>query len=395
MGEKDFPVSRRSARNAIGLEKCGSFLQLCEQFQFQRTAGSLLAALIILIIFAAGCSKEEEEPTPEPKPTVLQRIAVPPAGQYYHSVYPGGVTGAEDDITAADVDAYENAVGHRVAWVYFSHNWYNGRAFPSATADWIRARGSVPFIRLMLRSNCEQDIAEPLFTLAAIENGTFDSDLRAWGAAARAFATALIVEWGTEMNGRWFSWNGVWNGGAGEGPRRFREAFRRIVGIIRGQGATNITWVFHVNNEDDPDMEWNRLENYYPGDDVIDWLGVSVYGAQTPLDDEWPIFSKGLDAVAPRIMALAPDKPLFILEFGVSAGNPLGKPGPWANSALSSMLANRWPQIRGFSWWNERWENDDNPEHNTNMQVQSVPGLAEVFRRCLASNNVIDRPILE
>jgi hypothetical protein len=355
----------------------------------------LLSAILFLpLLFAAGC-RREEEPAPEPEPVVLQRIAVPPAGQYYHSVYPGGVTGAEDDITMADVDAYESAVGHRVAWVYFSHNWYNGRAFPSATVEWIRSRGSVPFIRLMLRSSCDQEIAEPLFTLETIVSGAWDADLRAWGEAARAFGTALIVEWGTEMNGRWFSWNGVWNGGAEAGPRRFRDAFRHIVGVIRGQGAGNITWVFHLNGDDDPQKEWNRFENYYPGDDVVDWLGVSVYGAQTPMDREWPVFTRGLDAAAPRIAALAPAKPLFVLEFGVSAGNRLGEPAAWADDALSSMLASRWPQVRGFSWWNERWQNDDNPKHDTNMQVQSIPGLAAVFRQRLAGGNVIDRPIFE
>jgi hypothetical protein len=59
------------------------------------------------------------------------------------------------------------------------------------------------------------------------------------------------------------------------------------------------------------------------------------------------------------------------------------------------MLANRWPQVRGFSWWNERWQNDDNPKHDTNMQVQSIPGLAAVFRQRLAGGNVIDRPIFD
>ena len=45
-----------------------------------------------------------------------------PEGKYYHGVYPGGISGEEDDITSADVAAYETAVGRKVAWVYFSHN---------------------------------------------------------------------------------------------------------------------------------------------------------------------------------------------------------------------------------------------------------------------------------
>ena len=82
----------------------------------------------------------------------LPRITTPPAGKLYHAVYPGGVTGEEDDLTPADVDAYEAEAGKPVAWVYFSQNWYRDRLFPAATATWIQDRGAVPYIRLMIRS---------------------------------------------------------------------------------------------------------------------------------------------------------------------------------------------------------------------------------------------------
>ena len=49
-------------------------------------------------------------------------MATPPAGTYYHGVYPGGRSGWEDDLTPADLDAYEAAAGREAAWVYFSHN---------------------------------------------------------------------------------------------------------------------------------------------------------------------------------------------------------------------------------------------------------------------------------
>ena len=102
-------------------------------------------------------------------------------GFWYHGVYPGGKSGEEDDLTPADVDVYETAAGRQVAWVYFSNNWFRSRAFPKTTSEWIRARGAVPFIRLMLRSSTDTGIAEPTFTLERINKGDFDADLRAWG----------------------------------------------------------------------------------------------------------------------------------------------------------------------------------------------------------------------
>lgn len=89
----------------------------------------------------------------------------------FHGVYPGGITGEEDDITPQLVDEYEHAVRRQVAWIYFSHNWYKVRTFPRATVDWILARGRLPFIRLMLRSDNENPCPDPEYTLDAINRG--------------------------------------------------------------------------------------------------------------------------------------------------------------------------------------------------------------------------------
>ncbi len=307
-------------------------------------------------------------------------------------MFPGGSSGEEDDVLPDQVDRYEDAVGRRVAWIYFSQNWYRGLEFPIASATWIRDRGSVPFVRLMPRSDDVQGHAEPRFTLEAITAGEFDDGLERWAEAARAFETPIIAEFGTEVNGEWFPWNGVWYGRADDGPRAFRAAYRHVVELVRSQGASNVTWVFHVNDADVPDESWNRLENYYPGADVVDWLGVSVYGAQIPTDDEWPLFRDSMDDVMPRLVALAGGKPIFVFEFGVTDGNPLGGADRWADAALADLIGGRWPQVRGFSWWNETWQNDDG--RDTDMRVYAIPGMSEVFKRRLASERIVDRPLL-
>ena len=319
----------------------------------------------------------------------------------YHGVYPGGESGAEDDITSELVEEYEQAAGRRAAWIYFSHNWYNGADFPRLTAEWIRARGSLPFIRLMLRSRDDNPCPDPTYTLKAINEGRFDRKLRKWGADALAFGTPLVVEWGTEVNGEWFAWNAKWNGKS-EGAARFRDAFQRIVRIVRDEAsARNTTWVFHANDSDEPEAAWNKIESYYPGDRVVDWLGMSVYGAQEP-KPEWEClpFAPRMKAVYERLTRVAPTKPVFLLEFGATAGHPnagmndLCKPDRWADTALSDILAgNNYPQLRGFSWWNERWENDDGSW--TDMRLQATPELRQVFRNHLIGNQkIIDRPIL-
>ena len=41
------------------------------------------------------------------------------------------------------------------------------------------------------------------------------------------------------------------------------------------------------------------------------------------------------------------------------------------------------------SWWNEAWENDDDPAHNTNMRVQDNPPLADVFQRLVGTQDKV------
>jgi hypothetical protein len=325
------------------------------------------------------------------------KISLPPSGYLYHGVYPGpeDLSGEENLITLKSLKLYETAVGKKAAWVYFSHEWSQGEDFPIDTISWIQEHGSIPFIRLMLRYKPQQNIKERVYTLDKIIQGNFDETLRAWAIAAHNYHNPLIVEYGTEVNGEWFPWNARWYGKR-KGTEKFKQAYRHIIDVMRDENANNITWVFHVNNLDLPDEEWNRLEKYYPGNDYIDWIGVSIYGAQTPLSDDWPIFREALDAVYPRLVELAPDKPIVILEFAMTSGHPHGNQAQWAKDALENLGLNRWPEVIGFSWWNEAWENDDDPNHNTNMRVQENVELSKIFQKYVGENDqVLDELILE
>ncbi|MHC5109352.1 MAG: glycoside hydrolase family 26 protein [Planctomycetota bacterium] len=326
-------------------------------------------------------------------------VPAPDAGKLYFGVFPGDETpdGLEDEVSPELVESFEQAVGKQVTWVYFSHNWYRGHEFPADTASWIRNTGAVPFIRLMLRNDGEQDHADPIYNLTAILSGEFDVDLEAWGAAAAEFGTPLLVEWGTEFNGEWFSWNGVWNGGGEsdgfgdpntpDGPERFVATYQHIVDIIRGTGAGNITWVFHVNAPDVPDEDWNRFENYYPGDDYVDWLGISIYGAGTPMDTGVESFREQLDAEYARMTTMAPEKPVIIAEMASAANNVEISPEDWTEAALTDLFNGRWQRVIGFAWWNESWPNDDNPANDTNLRVQDTPNLAALFRNQLEQSS--------
>jgi hypothetical protein len=314
------------------------------------------------------------------------RIASPPSGKLYHGFYWGGVgtdqhDPTEHDVTPEDVARYEQAVGQKTAWIYFSNNWFESRKFPSEMCGWIRDLKKVPYIRLMLRSDVDQKHSEKTFSLEKIIAGDFDVDLRAWAREAKNFGSPILIEWGTEPNGNWFSWNGKWNGGAKEGPARYIAAYRHIVDLMRAEGADNLHWVWHVNWFDEPEQKWNRFENYFPGENYCDWVAFSTYGPTTPTTrDGTESFRFKMRDAYPRLIKIAPNKPIIIAEFGCDLHNRHVNAASWAKSALGDLFSNRWPAIIGFGWWNEGWQNDDHKKHDTDMIILHDADLTHVFR---------------
>ena len=248
-----------------------------------------------------------------------------PASGIYHSAFPD-FGGTEDIVSSGQINNFESLVGKQIVWAYFSNNWYDEIKFPSSEINIIHSAGRVPFIRIMPRTNFDDGGPDPNYTMQKIIDGYFDTQLIQWAVDAANCNFPLLVEFGTEVNGNWFPWNGEYNGGSNlntygndslpDGPERFRDAYRHIIDLFNSNDAINITWFFHVDAYNEPDNSWNIIENYYPGDEYIDWLGVSVYGPQKGNDD-YQTFIEILNHTYPVLSQLA-DKPIAILEFAVT-----------------------------------------------------------------------------
>ncbi len=251
------------------------------------------------------------------------KLVPPPQGVYLGAFPDFG--GPEDAVVSDSILHFEQLAQKQIAWAYFSNNWYQNIRFPVAAVQEIHQTGKTPFIRMMARTGVEENIADPNYSMQNIIDGQFDADLIQWFSEAAATGFPLLIEFGTEVNGEWFPWNGVYNGGAttnaygnpslADGPERFVDAYRHIIDLSRQAGANNLTWFFHIDSYGQPEDAWNDFENYYPGDDYIDWIGVSVYGALSQSDDfEW--FDNKLNRVYDRIITLT-NKPVAVLETGI------------------------------------------------------------------------------
>ncbi|RLD30493.1 MAG: hypothetical protein DRI73_10265, partial [Bacteroidetes bacterium] len=301
--------------------------------------------------------------------------------------------GREDLVSTSRIVNFEELAGRKIAWAYFSNNWFDGIKFPGKAVSDIHNKNMVPFIRLMPRSDDENYHKEKIYTMQNIIDGNFDDSLREWARDSKNANIPILVDFALEMNGDWFSWSGYYNGGKisdqygdpdlFDGPERYRDAYRHIIDIFREEKVNNVTWFFHPDIYSEPDKEWNKAKYYYPGDNYIDWIGVSIYGPQNPEEDYWETFSEILKNRYITIKEITENKPVALLEFGVTDNHPLGKKSEWLDDAFSTILENSYIDFKAISYWHENWEEEDNLF--ATLRIDSSEESLNTFR--LWSNN--------
>lgn len=170
--------------------------------------------------------------------------------------------------------------------------------------------------------------------LAHIAAGTYDFYIDAWAAEAARFGKPLLLRFGHEMNDPYrYPW-----GPQNNAPHDFIAAWHHVVERFRAAGAHNVVWVWA------PHLAYDGWEAYYPGDDVVDWVGTGVlnYGTVAYWSKWWSfeeIFGQRYDRFA------AFGKPIMIAEFGSLAVG--GSRPDWLRAALDD-LPRKYPAVRAL-----------------------------------------------
>ncbi|MCB0403239.1 MAG: hypothetical protein KDD51_00535 [Bdellovibrionales bacterium] len=349
---------------------------------------SAVALMLVLVGCAKRPSKTERVVPPAPERFSLRAGALrPPEKGVYQGAFPDLPKGDLQNI-ASNVRAMERLTGKNLTWVQFENDWAESTEFPWQAVDEILKMGRIPYIRILPRSRTDQNLgADPVYTMENFLKGYFDDVLRQWAALAKTVDQPIIIEFAPEVNGNWYPWNGQWNGGAetaqygdpqlADGPERFRDVYRRVIDIFKTARADKVTWVFHVDSQPQPKEEWNQMAHYYPGDEYIDWIGVSVFGAQVP-GDYWNSFTAVLDNTYNELVSISPLKPVAIVEFATieHPSDVMGK-ARWIQEALFSLQAGWYPHVRAISYWHERsWTGD--PAQN--LRVDSSLNALDAYR---------------
>ena len=97
-------------------------------------------------------------------------------------------------------------------------------------------------------------------------NGQYDNVLRQYSAWAKTINRPIFLRIGYEFDGPHNELE----------PEEYIKAYRHIVDLLRAEGASNIAFVWH-SYASKPYKDY-PLSAWYPGDDYIDWVAISVFG---------------------------------------------------------------------------------------------------------------------
>lgn len=118
-------------------------------------------------------------------------------------------------------------------------------------------------------------------------------------------------------------------------PVQYVKAYRHIHQIFVNNGVNNVDWVWSFNpaGSNDP-------VPYYPGDDVVDWIGIDAYATAATFTS----FSQLLSA--PYALFSGHNKPMIVSEAGASPALQVT-----FLTGAPQTLHSQFPQIQGFVYF--------------------------------------------
>jgi len=221
--------------------------------------------------------------------------------------------------------------------------------FPEALLSTIDKLGSVPVLTWEpwvvdfdpeLRTHLPPPSRRELASLAAIARGDYDFHVVKWAEEAARWGRPLFIRFAHEMNDPYrYPW-GPQNGNRAED---FVAAWRHVHLLFEKKGAKNVLWIWSPH----PSMPW--LEYYYPGNDVVDWVGLGALNYGTVASwSRWWSFDDIVGRAYPVVASFG--KPVMLTEFASLERG--GDPASWYAAARVS-LEKGYPAVKGVILFNQ------------------------------------------
>lgn len=220
-------------------------------------AGVALAAVTAVAVTAALQDEHNGNAATKRALEALEPVHAPLANKpgTFIGVYLPGVPGSVTPVTS-----FQTVIGSELRMVMYYSGW--GEPFQASFSASIDHDGIIPLIQMQ----------PDTVSLVEIADGSQDAYLISLADAIRLYGRAVILSFGHEMNGDWYSW-----GYRHASPSEFIAAWRHIVTVFKSQGADNVTWLWTVNSIDGGGTRIANPDAWWPGSKYVTWAGIDGY----------------------------------------------------------------------------------------------------------------------
>jgi mannan endo-1,4-beta-mannosidase len=280
-----------------------------------RLKATIVVACVAMTIVATFAFYDGRHPV-QAVHSAPHRQGLPTNPSSYIGIYPHGVPNSY-----APVKAFTTATDVKPNVVVYYSGWLEPFQVNFATAA--AHDGAVPLVQI-----------NPTGTsLAAIAAGRYDSYLSNFARAVRAYHHPVILSFGHEMNGYWYSWAYTHTS-----PVVFVAAWRHIVTLFRSRQVQNVTWLWTINTID----KHARVPSpapWWPGNSYVTWVGIDGYFTKSSL-----VFTSVFGPTIVYVRSLTHD-PILIAE--TSATPVVSQPAKIADLFAGIHLYS----LLGFVWF--------------------------------------------
>lgn len=145
-----------------------------------------------------------------------------------------------------------------------------------------------------------------------------------------------------------------------DGPERVRDSWKKLSKIITEAGRPSIAMfsscgAFHGNKNggkfeaDAGNQTWNKLEYYWPGENVIDWIGINAVGSDPTQDPKGANIMESIDAFMAEVRSSSwQAAPVMLVKAApYRSRNPLNE-SAWITTMFTKLLPGTFPNILGI-----------------------------------------------
>ncbi|MFS0699379.1 glycoside hydrolase family 26 protein [Cellulomonas sp. 179-A 4D5 NHS] len=186
--------------------------------------------------------------------------------------------------------------------------------------------------------------------------GAYDAYLRQYARDVAALGLPLGIRLDHEMNGDWYPWSERTQTGQPINGNRvgdYAAMWRHVHGIFEQEGAGDlVVWVWApniVNNLPASLQAPGVLEGLYPGDEYVDWVGLSGYNRPPYRAGNDSTFAYTFGRSLDQLRAIA-DKPILLAEIGASEVG--GTKPQWIASLFEALTLPENDDVIGLAWFN-------------------------------------------